>query len=160
MLASPAALAAPTPSPSTAAAKAGGPQIGPATPGTAVCTVSNNQLDEITGMVATDKGIYAVEGGDTDDPFAVIIWTIDAASCNATSRNYGFDPADPQDLALGSDGALWVGDIGDGIGNDNQRERVTLERVEIGGGTAVPYRALYPDSGKINSQAMVLQNDN
>jgi hypothetical protein len=137
------------------------PNLGPATPGTAVCTVNNPNLNEVTGMVASTNGIYAVEGGDTFDPSSVLIWTINPTTCQATSKNYGFDPADPEDLALGTDGALWVADTGDGVGSDNQRVRVTMERVDpASSAPAVPYRALYPDSGKINAQAVLLQKDN
>jgi hypothetical protein len=146
---------APTPSPAQAG---GNNNLGPATPGTKVCTVTTNNLDEITGMVATNAGIYAVEGGDTFEPSGVVIWTIDASTCAATSRNYGFSPVDPQDLALGSDGAIWVGDIGDGIGSDNQRSRLTFEKVQPEeSGQAVPYRALYPTSGPFHAEAMLLQ---
>jgi hypothetical protein len=154
-----AAAAAPVPTPSTAA-QAANPNLGPATDGTPVCTVSNNNLDEATGMVATSNGIYVVEGGDSFAPGSVTIWTLDPGSCAAASKNYGFSPVDPQDLALGSDGALWVADIGDGIGSDNERVRITLERVQIGGSSqAVPYRALYPDTGKFHAEAMLLQKD-
>ncbi len=137
------------------------PNLGPANPGTAVCTVNNPNLDEVTGLVASSNDIYAVEGGDTFDPSSVQIWTINPTTCQASSRNYGFDPADPQDLALGTDGALWLADTGDGIGSDNQRVRVTMERVDpASSAPAVPYRAQYPDSGKINAQAVLLQKDN
>ncbi len=148
------------PSP-TASAGATNPNLGPANPGTTVCTVDNGNLDEITGMVATAQGIYAVEGGDTFDPNSVQIWTIDPADCQATSKSHGFDPADPQDLALGTDGALWVADIGDGVGDDNQRDWVTLERVDLSSSAqAVPHRTLFPDSGKINGRALVFDKDN
>jgi hypothetical protein len=53
-----------------------------------------------------------------------------------------------------------VADIGDGIGSDNERVRITLERVQVGGSSqAVPYRALYPDSGKFHAEAMLLQKN-
>ncbi len=159
----PGALAGPVPAPAASASASAGatnPNQGPATPGTAMCTVNNTNVDEITGIVATAQGIYAVEGGDTFDPNSVQIWTIDPTTCQATSKNYGFDPADPQDLALGTDGALWVADTGDGIGDDNQRDWVTLERVVLAGSAqAVPHRTQFPDSGKINASALLLQKD-
>jgi hypothetical protein len=158
LLTGPGAFADPSPSASPGATDA---KLGPATPGTAVCTVNNTNVDEVTGMVATAQGIYAVEGGNTFDPNSVQIWTINPTSCQATSKNYGFDPADPQDLALGADGALWIADTGDGVGDDNERVRVTMERVDLSGSAqAVPYRMLFPDSGKINAPAVLLQKDN
>src|SRR5262249_51634144 len=66
---------------------------------------------------------------------------------------------DPEDLGLAPDGALWIGDIGDGVGTDNQRVRVAFERLVPGSSNeAVPYRALYPPSGKFHAEAMVLDN--
>ncbi len=160
----PGALAGPVPAPAASASPTAGatnPNLGPATPGTTVCTVNNTNVDEVTGLVATAQGIYAVEGGDTFDPNSVQIWTIDPTTCQATSDNYGFDPADPQDLALGTDGALWVADTGDGVGDDNERDWVTLERVDLSGNAqAVPHRTQFPDSGKINALGLLLQKDN
>jgi len=156
-----AALAAtPTPTPTTDGGGGGNPNLGPATAGKAVCAVSSSSLDEITGMVATDKGIYAVEGGDTADPDSVIVWTVNAKTCAATSKNYGFNPVDPQDLAVGSDGGLWIADTGDGPeGKDNTRPRIAFEKVTIGSGQAVPYRALYPSGAKADYEAMILDKD-
>ncbi len=132
--------------------------IGPQTAGTTVCTVNNADLDEITGMVATPQGIYAVESGVTFRPFAVEIWTIDSASCAATSETYGFPPIDPQDLALGSDGALWVADVGN---QDSSRDWLTMERVDLASGAdAVPYRALMPATGAISATAVIMDADN
>jgi hypothetical protein len=152
--------ATPTPTGSAAGSDASS-NVGPSNPGQAVCTVSSSSLNEVTGMVATDKGIYAVESGDTADPSVVTIWTINAKTCAATSKTYGFNPVDPQDLALGSDGALWIADIGDGVtGHDNGRERVAVEKVVIGSSkAAVPYRILYPTTGKFDAQAMILDKD-
>jgi len=155
------ALAGPTATP-TAPADGGGtnPNLGPATAGKAVCAVSSSTLDEITGMAASDKGIYAVEGGDTADPDSVILWTINAKTCAATSKNYGFNPVDPQDLAIGSDGGVWIADTGDGPeGKDNTRPRIAFEKITIGSGQAVPYRALYPSGAKADFEAMILDKD-
>jgi hypothetical protein len=129
--------------------------VGPATPGTAVCTIDG--LPEITGMVATAQGIYVVQGGHTRRPATVVVWTVNATTCKTTSTDYGFLPIDPQDLSLGSDGSLWVADIGQGVGPQNTRTRIALERVTVGSGqAAVPYRALYPASGKFQAEAMLL----
>jgi hypothetical protein len=131
--------------------------IGPQTAGTTVCTVNDPDLDEISGIVATQAGIYAVEHGATFQPGSVEIWTIDAASCAADMQSYGFSAIDPQDLAVGPDGALWVADIGRGSGG---REWVTLDRVVPGGGeNAVPHRTLYPPTGEILGTALLIEAD-
>jgi hypothetical protein len=160
LVGAPAALSEPAdPTPPATEGEQAGPPIGPATPGTEICRVSNANLDEITGMVAVGDVIYAVEGGTTVQPPAVTIWTINATTCEATSQSYGLSPIDPQDLALGTDGALWVADTGLGLSGD--RSWVTLERVDLSSGaTAVAYRALYPPSGSFNGTAMVLDDTN
>jgi hypothetical protein len=72
-------------------------------------------------MIATNKGIYVVLGGGTvrQDTVVVVVvvWTVNASNCRATSQHYGFYPVDPQDLAIGSGGALWIADIGAGVGS-------------------------------------------
>jgi hypothetical protein len=138
---------------------AAGPPIGPATPGQVLCTVDNSELDEVTGLVATSSGIYAVEGGTTFRPDSVEIWTINPTTCEATRQSHGFFPIDPQDLGVGTDGALWVADIGLGDGSD--REWLTMERVDLASGNdAVPYRALVPPTGQINGSAVLLDANN
>ena len=129
------------------------PNIGPQTPGTVLCTVTNSNLDAVTGIAATANGIYAVEGKDTQQ---VEVWTINPTSCEATRRSHGFNPRNPQDLAVGSDGALWVLDIPD------TATWLTFERVEnpTGTSTAVPHRAAKPGPGALNATAILLQADN
>jgi len=151
-----AALAAPTPTPTAGAGGAADQNLGPSTPGDPVCTVANNALNEITGMVATSKGIYVVEGGDTEQPTSVKIHTVNAKTCKSTVKTYTFDPIDPEDLALGSDNSLWVADIGDNAEGGPNRPTVAFEKVNLGGSTAVPYRAVYPNGGKFDAKAMVL----
>jgi hypothetical protein len=148
----------PTPTPPAGAGGAD-PNLGPATPGEAVCTVSSNALNEITGMVATDKGIYVVEGGDTEQPTSVRIYTLNASSCKSSVKQFGVDPVDPEDLALGSDGALWVADIGDNGEGGPNRERIAFEKVDLGGGDPIVYRVVYPNKGKFHAAAMVLDKD-
>jgi hypothetical protein len=157
----PALAAEPTPTPTPGAGEGpAGPAIGPATEGEAVCTVSNNALNEITGMVATDKGIYVVEGGDSEQPTSVRIYLLNAATCKSTVKQYVFDPIDPEDLAVDSDGALWVADIGDNAaGGGPSRSRIALEKVVITADKAVPHRVVYPNGGQFDAEAMLLDKD-
>ncbi len=151
LLAAPAAAedSGATPTSTEAAANA---NIGPQTAGTVLCTVNNSNLDAVTGIAATANGIYAVEGKDTQQ---VEVWTINPTNCEATRRTHGFNPRNPQDLALSADGALWVLDIPD------TATWLTFERVEnpTGTSTAVPHRAAKPGPGALNATAMLLQAD-
>ncbi len=156
-----ASAADPTPTPTTSTS--GTPttnMVGPATAGKAVCTVNSTTLDQITGMVATDKGIYVIEGGDVADTTSLVISLINPTNCAVTSKNYQLDPVDPQDIQLGSDGALYVGDFGDGVtGQANDRSRVTLEQATIDQPPATPWRMNYPTTGKLDFEAMILDKD-
>jgi hypothetical protein len=149
----------PTPSSSPSAGAGGDPNLGPATPGEAVCTVGNG-LNEITGMVATDKGIYVVQGGDRVQPTSLRIFTMNASNCKTTQKQYNIDPVDPEDLALGSDGSLWSADIGDNGEGGPNRARIAFEKVALsGGGNPVIYRVTYPNGGKFHAAAMLLDKD-
>jgi hypothetical protein len=155
------AFAAPTPTP-TASAAAGAPlpAIGPATPGKPVCTVNSTSLDDVTGMVATDSAIYAVQGGDVQQPDTLDLWTINPKTCATSVFSYGIRPISPQDLAIGKDGAIWVGDIGAGVsGQPNSRNWVTIEQITLQQPPATPWRVLYPSSGKFDAEAMLLDNN-
>jgi hypothetical protein len=148
------------PGPSSSAAPR---NIGPATPGTTVCTVNNNALDEITGMVVKDGNVLAVESGATQQPAAVEVWKIGLTNCPATKTNYTGNnvyPVDPQDLALGSNGTdLWVGDLGNGV-NGGRTGKVALERVDLSkGGAPEINRISYPSSGQINGKALLFEAD-
>ena len=151
----------PSPTPSTSSsAGAADPYISAATPGEAGCAVPST-LDEITGMVATDKGVYVVEGGDREDPSAVKITLLDA-TCKATTKTYtgGINPRDPEDLAIGSDGTLVIADIGDNPASGSpERERIAIEKAPAAGGKATIYRMVYPNAGKFDAEAMLLDKD-
>jgi hypothetical protein len=139
-----------SPTPSTTATI---PNLGPQTPGKQICSVSNSNLNHVTGMVATADALYAVEGGVTMS--RVEVWKIDPQTCDATLTSHSFTPRNPQDVGVGSDGKLWVADIGD---SDFSRDWLTFERVDpAGSGEAVPYRAT--SKRAISGTAMLLQAD-
>src|SRR5262249_22303524 len=144
----------PSTSPTTSSTGAGasGPNnISAATPGEVGCALPT-ALDQVTGMVATQKGIAVIEGHE-DNPSQVKISTLDAG-CKATTTTWtgGVDPVDPEDLTVGSDGSFWVCDTGD---DELGRPRVAMEKAPAAGGAASIYRFKYP-SGPLNAQACLL----
>jgi hypothetical protein len=157
-----AALAAPTPTPTAGAsggASAEDKNKGPATPGEAVCTTPSGALNEVSGMVATSKALYVVQGGNVVQPSTVKIYTVNASNCKVTSKTYSTDPVDPEDLAVDSKGNLWVADIGDNSGGSPSRLRVAFEKVSPNGTSATVYRVVYPNNGKFDAGAMLLDKD-
>jgi hypothetical protein len=129
--------------------------VGPPTPGNAVCTLTSSTLTQISGMAVTQNAILAVEARST--PNALTIFTIDGTSCKATPTNYtGIAGArEPEDMAVGADGTIWAADIGD---PDGSRTSVAFERVAAGGKTATISRVKYPDGAK-NAKGFVLDGD-
>jgi hypothetical protein len=69
-------------------------------------------------------------------------------------RSAPVDPYDPEDLALGADGTIWLSDTGDNLA---QRPTVALLALHPDGSTAI-YRLGYPD-GPHDAEALVLAPD-
>lgn len=141
----PAFGADPTPSPGDTPAAA---------PGESVCTVSDSRLGNVSGMVATDDGFIVVEDGD-ENPSDIRLYHLTSKCKVSTVDVIAKDPVDMEDLALGSDGAVWIADVGD---PKSERERVALWKVPSGGDTAERYRLAYPD-GAHDASALLLDKD-
>jgi hypothetical protein len=110
-------------------------------------------IKKVTGMVATDKGIFVVEGNDTDQ----VTFNLLDANCKAELNIFsGANPRDPQDLAMASDGSVVVADIGDTDGGAPSRERIAIETALPDGNTAKTFRFQYPGGAAFDAKAMVL----
>ncbi|MGE5827833.1 MAG: hypothetical protein ACM30G_05630 [Micromonosporaceae bacterium] len=143
----------PTPSASSDTGEPTIPNLGPPTPGEEVCAITNTQLNAISGLAATQNGYVAVEDG-SDNATNLKIYTLDA-TCKSTVKTYIGDPFDPEDMAIASDGGVWVADIGD---NDNVRASVAIWQIPASNSTATIYRMTYPD-GKHDAEAMLFDKD-
>ncbi len=144
-----------TPSPSAGASPGGeaNPNIGPATAGEAVCTVTSTALNAISGMASTEAGLVVVESEELD---AVRLYTLDS-DCKATPKNYLVgNPLDPEDLAVASDGTIVIAETGD---DDESRDTIAVFKIAPGSNTANIFRMTYPD-GKHDAEAMLLDKDN
>jgi hypothetical protein len=153
----------PTGSASAGAGAGGGGDrlVGQATPGTTACTIGTTGIDEVTGMVVTSAGIYAIEGSAKTKPTVIPLWTIDPATCKGTSKNYSLTPFDMQDLTVDSAGKVWILDSGQG--KDGSRPAQNLAFEELTPGTTAKvniYRVNYPSSGAIVPKALLIGKDN
>jgi hypothetical protein len=122
--------------------------------GSAVCTVGDPRLTEISGMVRTANGFVVVDDG-SDLTSHWRIFFLDSRCAVTRAVGYPTPPRDTEDLARAPDGTLWVADIGD---NRRNRQTVALWRLANGGSTPVLYRLRYPD-GAHDAEALVLAGD-
>ncbi len=122
----------------------------------AVCTVGDERVPEVSGLVATETG-YAVVTDSDPNTTKMKVYLLDG-KCDVvktlTSQN---KPRDPEDLARTADGTYWVGDIGD---KDDRPERVSIAVHAFPASGAEPkiYRLKYPDGAK-NAEALFVQEN-
>jgi hypothetical protein len=135
------------------------PSVAPiAGAGETVCSINDSRLIELSGLVALPDGGYAVENDSNDQATAMRVFYLDSKCKLIRTVSYPTaNPArDPEDLAVASDGTLWVADTGDNFTNaaNQRRETIALWRVPNGGGTPVIYRMAYPD-GPHDAEALL-----
>jgi hypothetical protein len=113
-----------------------------------VCAVDDPRLDELSGMVVHDGGLWAISDGGR----RVQVHRIDRSNCRVIdTRTADVDPYDVEDLAVGPDGAFWVADLG-----DNERRRETVAVVVLPErGDARLHRLTYPD-GPHDAEALLV----
>ena len=112
------------------------------------CAVDDPRLAELSGLVADGGGLWALADGGR----RVQVHRVDPDGCGVRdTRIADIDPVDPEDLARGPDGTLWVGDIG-----DNGLRRDTVAVIELpADGPARLHRLTYPD-GPHDAEALLV----
>ena len=124
---------------------------GPAeVPPTVRCQITDARLAELSGLVAVGDQLLAVnDGGDQ-----AAVHLLDAACQVVDVHTAAVDPYDPEDMAIGADGTVWLADTGD---NNAIRPTVALIALRPDSTTAV-YRLSYPD-GPHDAEALLLAPD-
>lgn len=118
---------------------------------TSRCSVDDPRLAELSGLAVVEGGLWAMADGGR----RVELHRLDPQTCAVVeSRTVQVDPYDAEDLAVGPDGALWVGDVGD---NDQRRATVALVVVPPRG-EPVLHRLRYPD-GPHDAEALLVGPD-
>jgi hypothetical protein len=112
------------------------------------CTIDDPRLDELSGLVVDGDAVWAMSDGGR----RVQLLRLDPSTCAVIdSRTAGVDPYDPEDLARGPDGSLWVADTG-----DNQRRRESVAVIVLPRrGAAQVHRLTYPD-GPHDAEALLV----
>lgn len=114
------------------------------------CQLTDPRLAELSGLAVSGEQMLAInDGGDR-----IEVFVLDAACAVTEVHTAAIDPYDPEDLAIGPDGTVWLADIGD---NNANRATVALLAVRPDGSTAV-FRLTYPD-GPHDAEALLLAPD-
>lgn len=151
--------AEPSPAPSGAAEKA--------VPGKKVCTVTGpstntSGLTELSGLVAVGTSYFAINDS-SEVASNMKLFKLNSACKVTNSYSYKTAAVDPEDVAVGPDGAIWIADTGDSKINDENftvshvRDRVALWKF-AGGKMTGPYRLSYP-AKKFDSEALIIDSE-
>jgi hypothetical protein len=124
---------------------------GRAPSGSEVCRITNPAAVELSGLIATDTGYIAVNDS-RPTAASMRVFYLDASCRVIKSVRYPTPPRDPEDLAVGPDGTVWVADVGD---NAAARDTIALWQLPLGGGPAVIHRLTYPD-GPHDAEALLI----
>lgn len=115
------------------------------------CTVGDPRLSELSGLVADGPRWWAAADGGRSSRAV----SLDPAGCATTGeRAAPIDPADVEDLGIGTDGALRLADIGDNAGRRDTVAVIVLPA----SGPALLQRFAYPD-GPHDAEALVVADD-
>jgi hypothetical protein len=145
-----------------AAVVAGGPAAAHAPAPATVCTISDQRVTEVSGMVATASG-YVVVNDSNLDRSRVRIFTLDTGCAVVSSVSYPSTARDPEDVAVARDGTVWVADIGDNStasgGSANRRGTIALWSLPAGAKQPIIHRFTYPDGLPRDAEALLLSGD-
>ncbi len=114
------------------------------------CQVTDPRLVELSGLADVgDRTLAISDGGDQ-----VAVYALDAGCAVVDVHSVPVDPYDPEDMAVGPDGTVWVADTGD---NTHSRTTVALHALRPDGSSAL-FRLSYPD-GAHDTEALLLAPD-
>jgi hypothetical protein len=133
------------------AGPAGAEETASAAPALTVrCAIADSRLAELSGLVVVGDQMLALnDGGDQ-----VSVFGLDGSCAVADVQTAPADPYDPEDLAVGPGGTVWIGDTG-----DNGSTRATVALIVLRpDGTSALHRLTYPD-GAHDAEALLMAPD-
>ncbi|MFG1888335.1 hypothetical protein ACGFIR_10760 [Micromonospora sp. NPDC049051] len=133
-----------------------------AAPGKKRCTVTDERLRELSGLVATKSGYIVInDGTEVESRKRVFFLDTKCGISKEPVRYSGQGPFDTEDLALSPDGAtLWIADTGDNVTSRERRERVALWSMPVDGSKRpVLHRLSYPEGKPHDAEALLIGDD-
>ncbi|MET7946100.1 hypothetical protein [Micromonospora sp. NPDC005324] len=133
-----------------------------ANPGQKRCTIVDERLRELSGLVATKSGYVVINDG-TEVAERKRVFFLDS-KCKISKepvRYSGQGPFDTEDLALSKDGkTLWIADTGDNPDSKERRSRVALWSMPVTGAKAPTlHRLSYPEAKPHDAEALLIGDD-
>ncbi|MCM0677278.1 hypothetical protein NCC78_21680, partial [Micromonospora phytophila] len=133
-----------------------------AAPGKKRCTVTDERLRELSGLVATKTGYVVInDGTDVESRKRVFFLDTKCKIAKEPVRYSGRGPFDTEDLALSPNGStLWIADTGNNITSRTPRERVALWSMPLNGSKEpLLHRLSYPEGKPHDAEALVIGDD-
>ena len=129
--------------------------------GKKVCTISDERLVELSGLVATDDGYIVINDGTEVASRERVFYLDSKCKVTKTVQYGGNGPRDPEDLAVSPDGqTLWIADTGDNVTSENRRDSVALWSMPISGESRpVLHRLAYPQGKAQDAEALLIGDD-
>jgi len=129
------------------------------TPGKPVCTITDERLTELSGMVAVSGGYVVVNDSSDLESHRKIFFLNGKCKVKGDGVvSYPSRPRDPEDMARAADGTIWIADIGDNTDSAERRSTIALWRLPKGADEPSIYRMKYPD-GPHDAEALLLAGD-
>ncbi|MGC4787660.1 hypothetical protein ACLQ22_07425 [Micromonospora sp. DT178] len=133
-----------------------------AAPGKKRCTVTDERLRELSGLVATKSGYIVInDGTEVESRKRVFFLDTKCGISKEPVRYSGEGPFDTEDLALSPDGTtVWIADTGDNVTSRERRERVALWSMPVNGSKRpVLHRLSYPEGKPHDAEALLIGDD-
>jgi hypothetical protein len=128
--------------------------------GKKVCTITDERMRELSGLIATADGFIVINDGSEDESRERVFLLDEKCRLRKAVAYGGNGPFDPEDLALSPDGeTVWIADTGDN--GSERRSTVALWSMPVDGSARpVIHRLAYPDEKRRDAEALLIGDDN